>query len=89
MVLAVEVGGRWSDETRGFLSQLAQARAREEIPFDETTGAEQAEQAWRLRWGAMFACTAAKAVASSLLNLLDSHVPHEVDSDHRYAGLVG
>ena len=27
MVLAVEVGGRWSGETRGFLSQLARARA--------------------------------------------------------------
>ena len=67
VVLAVEVGGRWSDETRGFLRQLARARAREEIPLIR------AEQAWRLRWGAMFACAAAKAVASSLLNLLDSH----------------
>ena len=92
VVLAVEVGGRWSDETRGFLSQLARARAREEIPLMR----RRAEQAWRLRWGAMFACAAAKAVASSLLNLLDSHggdgrtpLPHEVDSDHRYAGLVG
>ena len=30
VVLAVEVGGRWSDETRSFLSQLAGAKARGE-----------------------------------------------------------
>ena len=32
VVLAVEVGGRWSGETRAFLSQLAKARALEEVP---------------------------------------------------------
>ena len=92
VVLAVEVGGRWSGETRGgFLSQLARARARAEIPLMR----RRTEQAWRLRWGAIFACAAAKAVASSLLNMLDSHggdgktpLSHEVDSDHRYAGLT-
>ena len=54
-----------------------------------------AEQAWRLRWGAIFACAPAKVVASSLLNMLDSHggdgktpLSHVVDSDHRYAGLT-
>ena len=90
VVLAVEVGGRWSGETRGFLSQLARARAREEVPLLR----RRAEQAWRLRWGAMLGCAAAKAVASSLLNLLDSHggdgrtpASHEVDRDHRHAGL--
>ena len=69
VVLAVEVDGRWSGETRGFLSQLARARAREEVPLLR----RRAEQAWRLQWGAMLGCAAAKAVASSLLNLLDSH----------------
>ena len=49
--------------------QLAKARARTEMPLMR----RRAEQAWRLRWGAMFACAAAKAVASSLLDLLDSH----------------
>ena len=90
VVLAVEVGGRWSGETRGFLSQLARARAREEVPLLR----RRAEQAWRLRWGAMLGCAAAKAVASSLLNLLDSHggdgrtpASHQVDRDHRHAGL--
>ena len=69
VVLAVGVGGRWSGETRGFLSQLARARAREEVPLLR----RRAKQAWRLWWGAMLGCAAAKAVASSLLNLFDSH----------------
>ena len=53
-----------------------------------------AEKAWRLRWGATFVCVA-KAVASSLLNMLDSHggdgkspLSHEVDSDHWYVGFT-
>ena len=33
VVVAIEVGGRWSEETRGFLSALAIARARREIPL--------------------------------------------------------
>ena len=48
-VLAAEVGGRWSEETRVFLSQLASARARSELPLTR----RRAEQAWLLRWGAM------------------------------------
>ena len=42
IVLAVEVGGRWSEQTRVFLSQLARARARQEIPLMR----RRAEQAW-------------------------------------------
>ena len=63
---------RWSSETRSFLSQLARARARQEVPLLR----RRAKQAWRMRWGAMLACTAAKAVASSLLDL-----PHSYGSD--------
>ena len=90
VVLGVEVGGRWSEETRTFLSRLAKARARTELPLMR----RRAEQAWRMRWGSMLACAAAKAVASSLLDLLDSHggdgktpTTHEVETDHRHAGL--
>ena len=45
-----------------------------------------AEQAWRLRWGAMLGCAAARAVASSLLDSSTSmeetggHQPHWVSS---------
>ena len=91
VVLAAEVGGRWSNETRAFLSQLAKARAREEVPLMR----RRAEQAWRLRWGAILGCAAAKAVASSLLDLCHSHggdgatpTTFDVECDFRHAGLA-
>ena len=91
VVVALEVGGRWSEETRAFVSALAIARARHELPLMR----KRAEQAWRMRWGGMLACTAARAVASSLLDLQHCHggdgntpFAHEVDGDHRYAGLA-
>ena len=65
----VEVGGRWSEETREFLSALAIVRARSEILLMRKC----AEQAWRMRWGGMLACAVARAVASSLLGLTHSH----------------
>ena len=52
------------------------------------------EQAWRMRWGGLLACAAAKAVASLLLDMLHSHgvdgkapLSNEVEGDHRHAGL--
>ena len=60
VVLTVEVGGRWSEEVRSFLSQLAEARARGENKLLCT----RAEEAWR--WGSLLACTAARAVAMVL-----------------------
>ena len=73
-----------------FLSQLARARARQEIPLMR----KRAEQAW-MRWGAIVSCTLARAVASSLLNVqspvgADGDTPptHEVERDHRCSGLV-
>ena len=63
VVLAVEVGGRWSSETRSFIAQLGKARSRQEPSLLR----RRAEQAWRMRWGAFLSCVAAKAVASSLL----------------------
>ena len=53
-----------------------------------------AEQAWRLRWGSLWACTAARAVADSLLNFQEfsnrRDVPpsHEVERDFVFAGLA-
>ena len=62
-------GGRWSEETRGFLSSLAISRARSEHPLMR----KRAEQAWRMRRGGMLVCAVASAVASSLLDLQHSH----------------
>ena len=91
VVLAVEVGGRWSAETRSFLAHLAKARSRQEVPLLQ----RRAEQAWRMRWGAILGCASARAVAASLLELsgstgADGECPssHEVVGDHRYAGLA-
>ena len=90
VVLAGEVGGRWSDETRSFLCQLARAKARSEPSILRG----RAEQAWRLRWASTLACSAARAFAASLLNLrvgggVDGDVPrtHEVVNEFRHAGL--
>ena len=92
VVWAGEVNGRWSEETRTFLSLLAKAKARSETPVMR----RRVEQAWRMRWGAMLACTAARAFAASLLNLrlgggVDGEVPttQEVVNEARYAGLRG
>ena len=91
VVLAVEVGGRFSAETSSFLAQLAKAKSREETPLFQ----KPAEQAWRLRWAGILGCAAAKAGATSLLELKVAHgadgdVPScsEVLVDHRYDGLA-
>ena len=60
VVLAGEIGGRWSSETNTFVRLLAQAKAREEPPILR----RRVEQAWRLRWGSHLAC--ASASGSSL-----------------------
>ena len=65
VVLGVEVGGRFSEEIRSFLTQLARAKTRCENHILR----RRVEQAWRLRWGSLLACTAARAVAASLLEL--------------------
>ena len=46
VVLACEVGGRWSDETQAFLRQLAKAKARTEAVLLQS----RARAAWLRRW---------------------------------------
>ena len=62
MVLAIETGGRWSDEIMNFFSALASVRSRD---------APQALQrpaflAWRRRWTRMLAVSCSRAFATSL-----------------------
>ena len=64
VVLAAEVGGRWSEETATFLAALAKARA-ESSPFILPG---RVKAAWIRRWNAMLACSAARAFAVSLLD---------------------
>ena len=90
VVVAGEVAGRWSEEAASFMRQLAKARARSEPPVL----VKRAEQAWRLRWFSMLACTAARAFAGSLLDRrlalgVDGVSPsvHDVVGEARFAGL--
>ena len=92
VVLAGEVAGRWSEESRDFLSQLAKANARRE-PFHLRA---RARQAWRHRWATLLACSASKAFALSLLEHrggsgVDGVTPPTtaVISDHRHLFFLG
>jgi hypothetical protein len=63
VVLAVEVGGRWSEEAATFVWHLAQARARSTPALLRKAAA----QAYYRRWTGMLAYAAANALAASLL----------------------
>ena len=67
VVLAGEIGGRWSAETRTFVGLLAKAKARE-VPV---VLRKRAEWAWWRRWGSLLACASARAfrVLARLANL--------------------
>ena len=91
VVLAVEVGGKWSPTTQHFTSGLARARAR----CEGLLLRRRAEQAWRLRWDTLLSCTAARAVADTFLELPgsvgadgDTPASHEVERDFAFAGLA-
>ena len=75
VVLAGEVGSRWSSETQeDFLCALAQAKARSAPPLLRS----KVRSAWLRRWRRILACTAAKASAASLL---DSSASAGADGD--------
>ena len=57
VVLALEVGGRFSAETFAFIEELAYAKAREATPAVRKS----ARLAWQRRWVRLLACTAARA----------------------------
>ena len=52
VVLACEVGGRWSDETCFFIAVLARAKARSEPRAIWAA----ARRAWHRRWSTLMAC---------------------------------
>ena len=63
-MIAGEVGGRWSEETKAFLWCLACAKA-SSVP---KVMYGSARAAWYRRWSCVLACSSAKAVAYSLLD---------------------
>ena len=87
VVLAAEVGGRWSDETGQFLRALAKHRAQGAPGVMR----QRVQSAWLRRWGNLLACNAAKAFALSLLDRRpplgaggDAPSVHEVVRDSRF-----
>ena len=87
VVVACEVGGRWSDEALSFLNSLANAKVRDE-PEDFK---KVVKASWLRRWKALLACAAARAFALSLLERrcapgCDGPTPSsdEVVGAHRY-----
>ena len=63
VVLGCEIGGRWSDEARDFVSQLAKAKSRSDPPQLRRS----ARHAWFRRWSTLLACSAARSFGLSLL----------------------
>ena len=63
VVVALETGGRWSEESLQFVESLAGARARD-APHALY---HSAALAWRRRWARMIAVSCARAFASSLV----------------------
>ena len=63
VVIAAETGGRWSNETAHFLRGLAKGKA-ETAPL---LMQNRVKSAWLKRWSSMLACSAARALAMSLL----------------------
>ena len=59
VVLAGEVGGRWSHEVSTIVRLLARAKAMSEPSILR----RRAEQAWWFRWGTILVCSAARAFA--------------------------
>ena len=91
LVVASEVGGRWSAEAQAFLRQFARAKSRQEPP----TLRASAKLAWIWRWSMILACASARAFALSFLEGLTAHdyggptpTTAEVIRDTRYAGFA-
>ncbi len=89
VVLAFEVGGRWSDDSLDFVRRLARATARSQPDRLRASAA----QAYVHRWSGILAVAAQRAFAASLLELplaneicWDGDAPacHDVVADARW-----
>ena len=88
LVFAIEVGGRWGPDAQRLLRQLARQRAQEAPAWLRRA----ASAGWQLRWSAIAAVAAQRALATSLLELpthggtLGGHAPDLPDllADTRY-----
>ena len=89
VVLALETGGRFSEEAYAFVEELAACRANEAPPVLRRS----AKLAWQRRWTRLLACAAARALAESILAPAEAVLPQvecgPVPSWHEVAGRDG
>ena len=71
VVLALETGGRFSDEAYRFVEELAFAKAHEAPPVLRKT----ARLSWQRRWMRILACAAARAGCDAVLLPAESVLP--------------
>ena len=67
VVVGVETGGRWSQETYDFVNSMVVARARDAPPILRRSP----HLAWQRRWMRMLAVSCGKAFAASLVSSLE------------------
>ena len=71
VVVAMETGGRWSDEALAFVDSFASASAREAPAVLRRS----VHLSWRRRWSRMLSVSCARAFAASLVALPASALP--------------
>ena len=76
VVLAIELGGRWSSEAVEFIDLLAAAKVRSEPLLLRAS----AQQAWKRRWINILTNASQTALATSLLEMPPSRA-HNVDGE--------
>ena len=89
VVIAGEVGGRWSSETKRWSSETKNflwCLACEKALSASSVFRGSARAAWYRRWSCLLACAAAKAFASSLVGKRGSPGAGNVPSVHQVLG---
>ena len=68
-MFAIEVVGRWSDESTKFFSALARNKSREELPHLR----QAVFSMWHRRWSGIICIAAQRVLAASLAGLPEVH----------------
>ena len=82
-VLAIEIGGRWSNEAMSFVQQLAHCRSRSEPEILR----KMASISWLRRWIGILSCACQRTFAGSLL-FLPGHLTSNLDGPVPFIGDV-
>ena len=80
--MAIETGGRWSEEAVQFIWQLAQAKAQEAPRFLT----QEVALAWERRWTRMLSTVCAASFAASLVEPMSREVLCQTGGDSAHNG---